>query len=105
VFGVVIRARAGDFLVCVVIPIDRTSHPMASKILKDVTGFLTPAPPVFDDEYDGLEYTWKFFVFRPAREFQPIRSSLNTYTHTHHTPHILILRKILSTEPRIHTSI
>jgi len=85
VFGVVIRARAGDFLVCVVIPIDRTSHPMASKILKDVTGFLTPAPPVFDDEYDGLEYTWKFFVFRPAREFQPIHSSLNTYTHTPHT--------------------
>ncbi|KAH9966125.1 DUF1682-domain-containing protein [Russula dissimulans] len=44
------------------------SHPMAlaSKVLKDVSRFLTPAPPVFDSEYDGLEYTWKFFVFRPA---------------------------------------
>jgi len=39
---------------------------MASQLFKDVAQFLTPAPPVFDDEYDGLEYTWKFFVFRPG---------------------------------------
>ncbi|KAI9512171.1 hypothetical protein F5148DRAFT_1305205 [Russula earlei] len=39
---------------------------MASKILKDIAQFLTPAPPAFDTEYDGLEYTWKFLVFRPA---------------------------------------
>jgi hypothetical protein len=41
---------------------------MASYLLRNLTQILTPAPPVYDGEYDGLEYTWKFFVFRPARE-------------------------------------
>ncbi len=41
---------------------------MASQLLRDLTRFLAPAPPVFDSDYDGLEYTWKFFVLRPARE-------------------------------------
>jgi len=39
---------------------------MASYLLRNLTQILTPAPPVYDGEYDGLEYTWKFFVFRPA---------------------------------------
>ncbi len=38
------------------------------QVFKDLARFLTPAPPVLDSEYDGLEYSWKIFVFRPARE-------------------------------------
>lgn len=30
--------------------------------------FLTPPPAYTDYEYDGLEYRWTIFVFRPARE-------------------------------------
>jgi hypothetical protein len=41
---------------------------MASQLFLELTRFLTPAQPVLDGEYDGLEYSWKFFVFRPARE-------------------------------------
>jgi hypothetical protein len=41
---------------------------MASQLFRDVARFLTPAPPVLSSEYDGLEYTWKIFIFRPARE-------------------------------------
>jgi len=33
---------------------------------------LTPPPAYTDYEYDGLEYRWTIFVFRPARE-SPIR--------------------------------
>jgi len=29
---------------------------------------LTPPPAYTDYEYDGLEYRWSAFVFRPARE-------------------------------------
>jgi hypothetical protein len=43
---------------------------MASQLIRDVARLLTPAPPVFDDEYDGLEFTWKFFVFRPGSEWR-----------------------------------
>ncbi|KAH9077363.1 hypothetical protein EDB83DRAFT_2349681 [Lactarius deliciosus] len=32
----------------------------------NLTQLLFVQPPVLDGEYDGLEYTWKFFVFRPA---------------------------------------
>ncbi|KAI0269159.1 DUF1682-domain-containing protein [Gloeopeniophorella convolvens] len=42
---------------------------MASQIfapLAQLVQSLTPAPPPLDGEYDGLEYTWKFLVFRPA---------------------------------------
>ncbi len=41
---------------------------VASQAFKDLARFLTPALPVLDGEYDGLEYSWKMFVFRPARE-------------------------------------
>jgi hypothetical protein len=41
---------------------------LATQFLRDLSRFLTPAPSILDSEYDGLEYTWKFFVFRPARE-------------------------------------
>jgi hypothetical protein len=41
---------------------------MNSQVFKDLAQFLTPAAPVLDSEYDGLEYSWKIFVFRPARE-------------------------------------
>ncbi|KAH9999336.1 DUF1682-domain-containing protein [Russula vinacea] len=37
-----------------------------SQLLRDLSRFLTPTIPVLDDEYDGLEYSWKIFVFRPA---------------------------------------
>jgi hypothetical protein len=42
---------------------------MASELLKNLAQALTPPPPPpLDDEYDGLEYSWKYFVFRPACE-------------------------------------
>ena len=34
----------------------------------NLTQLLFVQPPVLDGEYEGLEYTWKIFVFRPARE-------------------------------------
>jgi len=39
---------------------------------------LTPQPVVNPLEYDGLEYKWKMFVFRPAREHLPGRSFHDT---------------------------
>lgn len=36
---------------------------------------LTPPPAHTAYEYDGLQYRWTIFVFRPARE-PPIRSHL-----------------------------
>ena len=39
-----------------------------SQVVKDLAQFLTPVPPVWDNEYDGLEYSWKILAFRPARE-------------------------------------
>ena len=62
-----IRARARSYL-CSVGQRHRVLHIMASQLLRDLTRFLAPAPPVIDSDYDGLEYTWKFFVLRPARE-------------------------------------
>lgn len=75
---------------------------MASQLFRDVAQLLTPAPPVFDDDYDGLEFTWKFFVFRPGSEWWnhfislsssfPLRApflltyplySYHVYTYTH----------------------
>ena len=50
------------------VPRARPDIIMTSQVLKDVARFLTPAPPVLDSEYDGWEYSWKMFVFRPARE-------------------------------------
>ena len=35
---------------------------------------LTPPPAYTGHEYDGLEYKWTIFVFRPARE-SPIQSN------------------------------
>ena len=32
---------------------------------------LTPTPPNLPEDYDGLEYRWKMFTFRPARECMP----------------------------------
>ena len=51
-----------DSLSCLVIMTSPT------QLFKDVARFLTPTAPVLDSEYDGLEYSWKIFVFRPARE-------------------------------------
>ena len=42
----------------------------------NLTQLLFVQPPPLDGEYDGLEYTWKFFVFRPARK-SSIYSSLH----------------------------
>jgi len=39
---------------------------MALQVFKDLAQFLTPAPTSLDGEYDGLEYSWNMFVFRPA---------------------------------------
>jgi hypothetical protein len=36
--------------------------------LSSLGNFLTPPPPYTDYEYDGLEFRWTIFVFRPARE-------------------------------------
>jgi hypothetical protein len=40
----------------------------ASQVFRDLTRFFTPTIPVWDDDYDGLEYKWKIFVFRPGSE-------------------------------------
>jgi hypothetical protein len=43
---------------------------MASLLFASFTNFtqlLFVQPPIID-EYEGLEYSWKIFVFRPARE-------------------------------------
>ena len=40
---------------------------MASQGLKQVLSLLTPPPLVVPEDYDGLEYRWKFLVFRPGR--------------------------------------
>lgn len=42
---------------------------MASLILKNFVGFLTPPPLVVPEDYDGLEYRWKFLAFRPGRTY------------------------------------
>ena len=34
----------------------------------NLTQLLFVQPPPLDGEYEGTEYTWKIFVFRPARE-------------------------------------
>ncbi|KAI0307337.1 hypothetical protein B0F90DRAFT_1814101 [Multifurca ochricompacta] len=34
--------------------------------LANLAQVFTPNPPTLNDEYDGLEYSWKIFVFRPA---------------------------------------
>ncbi|KAI0068852.1 DUF1682-domain-containing protein [Artomyces pyxidatus] len=42
---------------------------MSLQVLTTVTQFLsglTPQPPVSSAEYDGVEYAWKWFIFRPA---------------------------------------
>lgn len=36
--------------------------------LSKILGFLTP-PPVATADYDGAEYKWKMFVFRPACKY------------------------------------
>jgi len=41
-------------------------HSPNPKIVQMASVFLTPPPTVLADDYDGLEYKWKFFVFRPA---------------------------------------
>ena len=42
---------------------------MASQGIKQVLSFLTPPPLIVPEDYDGLEYRWKFLVFRPGREY------------------------------------
>ena len=37
--------------------------------LNQLLASLTPPPVINPVEYEGLEYRWKMFVFRPAREF------------------------------------
>ena len=71
--------------------LQRSSSIMASQVsqlLRDLSRFLTPTIPVLDDEYDGLEYSWKIFVFRPAREYSNpfiirFRAISSMHTHTH----------------------
>lgn len=47
----------------------------ASQVFRDLTRFFTPTIPVWDDDYDGLEYKWKIFIFRPASEYHSAMSS------------------------------
>ena len=42
---------------------------MSARVLNDVFSVLTPPPALTPEEYDGWEYRWKFFVFRPACNF------------------------------------
>ncbi|KAA1466390.1 DUF1682-domain-containing protein [Dentipellis sp. KUC8613] len=37
-----------------------------SSVIANAIKFLTPPPPSVDEHYDGLEYSWRFLVFRPA---------------------------------------
>ena len=60
------RTRPGGFIVLSVRVVIMTLTP--PQFFKDLARFLTPAPPALDGEYDGLEYSWNIFVFRPARE-------------------------------------
>ncbi|THH28955.1 hypothetical protein EUX98_g5245 [Antrodiella citrinella] len=39
---------------------------MSFNPIQTVIGFLTPPPPTMSEEYEGLEYKWKMFTFRPA---------------------------------------
>ncbi|KIP10601.1 hypothetical protein PHLGIDRAFT_33815 [Phlebiopsis gigantea 11061_1 CR5-6] len=39
---------------------------MASQALKQVLLLLTPPPLVVPEDYDGVEFRWKFLVFRPG---------------------------------------
>jgi len=39
---------------------------MSFNPLTVASSFLTPPPPNLSEDYDGLEYKWKFFTFRPA---------------------------------------
>ena len=45
---------------------------------------LFAAPPPLDGEYEGLEYTWKIFVFRPARESVRLSILSVTESYIHH---------------------
>lgn len=58
---------------------DLPSRDFAAKVMAtflDVFGtlgkLLTPPPAYTGSEYDGLEYRWTIFVFRPARELLQI---------------------------------
>lgn len=53
-------------------PRDHAAQIMASflNLFGTLGQFLTPPPAYTDYEYDGLEYRWTIFVFRPARESQ-----------------------------------
>lgn len=47
---------------------------MAASVLNDLVAVLTPVPVLTPEEYDGWQYRWKAFVFRPACNFIPIVS-------------------------------
>lgn len=58
----------------------RSFDGMAS-VLNKLLLSLTPPPVINPVDYDGLEYKWKFFAFRPAREsalFVPISLDANS---------------------------
>lgn len=60
-------------------PCTTMSGPL-SPLIKVLSAF-TPAPVVISPDYDGLEYRWKFFTFRPARTLSlPTRESSESLT-------------------------
>lgn len=45
---------------------------MSASVFNNLFSVLTPAPVLTPEEYDGWQYRWKFFVFRPTCNFIPI---------------------------------
>jgi hypothetical protein len=46
-----------------------TPRNMATQVIRQVFALLTPPPLIVPEDYDGLEFRWKFLVFRPGREY------------------------------------
>ncbi|THH06361.1 hypothetical protein EW146_g9635 [Bondarzewia mesenterica] len=46
-------------------PLSSMSNPILAP-LSNLFQYFTPPPPVLHPDYEGLEFSWKFFVFRPA---------------------------------------
>jgi len=69
---------------------DFTAKVMATflDVFGTLSKLLTPPPAYTDSEYDGLEYKWTIFTFRPARESLNPISPIPGLTRVHRNPSI-----------------